>query len=129
MNKSSDHVLELSSSNLFIVTANHALRTPPLGNHVLPGITRATLLKIAAGAGYTVEEADISRTDLLSACEVFATATTKEIVPVRAVGEQCLTPVPGPVTRQLMLLLAQHLEHALGITHPRRTLLDELNLS
>jgi D-alanine transaminase len=126
VNKSTEHVLEMSSSNLFVVGADNTVRTPPLGHHVLPGITRDTLLQVAARAGIAIEETDISKTELLSAREVFVTATTKEIVPVRAVEEHCLTPVPGPVTRKLMFLLAQHLELALGVVHPRRTLLDEL---
>lgn len=126
MNKYTEHVLEMSSSNLFVVGADNTVRTPPLGHHVLPGITRDTLLQVAARAGIAIEETDISKTELLSAREVFVTATTKEIVPVRAVEEHCLTPVPGPVTRKLMFLFAQHLELALGVVHPRRTLLDEL---
>jgi len=119
-------VLELSSSNLFIVTADNKLRTAPLRDHVLPGITRDTVLKIASRAGITIEEADINKTQLLTAREVFVTATTKEIVPVRAVEDYCLSTVPGPFTLKLMLLLAEHLELSLGVTHPRRTLLDEM---
>jgi branched-subunit amino acid aminotransferase/4-amino-4-deoxychorismate lyase len=118
-------VLELSSSNLFVVLQDGTVRTPALVEHVLPGLTRATLLQLAAEAQLEISEGAISLAELRTAREIFVTATTKELVPVCAVDETAL-PVRGPVTCRLMGLLAQHVERELGIVHPRRALLDEL---
>ena len=46
---------ELGGMNVFFVMDDKRIVTPPLGT-ILPGITRASIMKLAAEAGYTVEE-------------------------------------------------------------------------
>lgn len=46
---------ELGGMNIFFVMDDKTIVTPPLGT-ILPGITRASIMKLAGEAGYTVKE-------------------------------------------------------------------------
>src|SRR4029078_8689447 len=61
--------------------------TPPLSTSILPGITRGSVIEIARDLGYVVDEADVIRTDLSLADEVFMTGTAAEVTPVRSVDD------------------------------------------
>ena len=84
--------------NIFVVR-NGVITTPPLSTSILPGITRETVITIARDLGYTVEEAELIRTDLYLADELFMTGTAAEVTPVRAVDDQELG--VGDITREL----------------------------
>ncbi len=96
------HIADGSGENVFIVSGRTVI-TPPLTDGPLGGITRASIMQIAADAGYEVREQHIVRTDLYLADEAFFTGTAAEIVPIAEVDDR---PVgigkPGPVTRQLL---------------------------
>ena len=79
-------VSEGSGENLFVVR-NGVLKTAPLGNSVLPGITRDSVLQIARELGITVLEQAIPRESLYIADEVFFTGTAAEITPIRSVDK------------------------------------------
>ncbi len=94
-------VSEGSGENLFVVR-NGVLQTAPLGNSVLPGITRDSVLQIARDLGIRIIEQQIPRESLYIADEVFFTGTAAEITPIRSVdkikiGEGTL----GPMTKAL----------------------------
>src|SRR6476659_9202648 len=72
--------------NIFVVKDGRIL-TPPLSTSILPGITRGSVIEIARDLGYVVEEADVIRTDLYLADEVFMTGTAAEVTPVRSVDD------------------------------------------
>ncbi len=95
------YVSEGSGENIFIVR-NGVLQTAPLGNSVLPGITRDSILKLARELGIPVTEAGIPREMLYIADEAFFTGTAAEVTPVRSVDR---IPVGegnvGPITRAL----------------------------
>lgn len=94
-------VLEGASSNIFIVRDGR-LRTPEPQPGILVGITRATVLKVAAEAGIVVEEAEIRPEDLQEADEAFITSSIREVMPVISVdGRKIGTGAPGPLTRRL----------------------------
>ena len=76
-------VLEASRANVFAVR-DGALFTPPLDGRILPGVTRARVLEIAATDGLETHETELSRDDLLAADEVFLTGSIRGIEPVRA---------------------------------------------
>ena len=84
--------------NVFVVKDGRIL-TPPLSTSILPGITRESVIEIARDLGYVVEEADVIRTDLYLADELFMTGTAAEVTPVRAVDDVELG--VGPVTLEL----------------------------
>lgn len=78
------YVSEGSGENVFIVR-NGVLQTAPLGNSVLPGITRDSVLRLARDLGIPVAEAGIPREMLYIADEAFFTGTAAEITPIRSV--------------------------------------------
>ena len=54
------YVEEGSSCNLFFVLGDGRLVTPALGDTILPGITRRTIMELAAEEGITVEERPVA---------------------------------------------------------------------
>lgn len=90
---------EGSGENLFLVS-DGVLLTPPLASGALGGITRASVLELAAALGLVVEQRPLTRGELYLADEVFLTGTAAEIVPVREIDGRALRAV-GPVTRQV----------------------------
>lgn len=93
-------VFEGTTSNLFVVSGGR-LATPPLAAGILPGVTRAEVLRIARAEGIAVAERRLRRRDLLGADEAFLTASTIGVLPIRAVGRHRLDLHPGPVTSRI----------------------------
>ncbi len=58
------------------------LVTPSLATGILAGETRATLLELADGLGYGVEEGEYPLTRLLGADEAFTSSSVREVMPV-----------------------------------------------
>jgi len=95
------YVSEGSGENLFVVR-NGVLQTAPLGNSVLPGITRDSVLQIARDLGIKIVEQQIPRESLYIAEEVFFTGTAGEVTPIRSVDKISVGKgVTGPVTRAI----------------------------
>ena len=70
------YVEEGSSCNLFFVLGDGRLVTPELGDTILPGITRRTILELAAEEGMAVEERPVAVEEVLDdAVEAFGTGT------------------------------------------------------
>jgi D-alanine transaminase len=96
-----DIVREATSSNVFIVT-NGTLRTHPLTPNILPGITRAELIKIAKVHDIPTFEALFSKSELLAADEVLLSGTVTEVLPVTQIDDQTIgNGKPGPISRNL----------------------------
>jgi len=95
------YVSEGSGENVFIVR-NGVLQTAPLGNSVLPGITRDSILKLARDLAIPVSEAPIPREMLYIADEAFFTGTAAEVTPIRSVDRVTVGKGNvGPITRAL----------------------------
>jgi D-alanine transaminase len=93
-------VTEGTSSTAFILDAKGRLRTQPLGHHILPGVTRRAVLRLAESEGLTIEERPFTVTEALQAREAFLTAASAFVLPVVeidgvAIGEGR----PGPIAR------------------------------
>jgi branched-chain amino acid aminotransferase len=98
---STGYVSEGSGENLFLVFGDEIF-TPPLGNSVLPGITRDCIIKLAGDLGYDVKEHIIPREMLYIADEVFFTGSAAEVTPIRSVDKITVgTGKRGPVTQKL----------------------------
>ena len=96
------HVTEATTANIFIVERGRYL-TPPLGEGILSGITRALILERAPGDGLEAAEETIPLDRLLSADEVFLTSTTRDVLPITSLdGKPVGTGRPGPATQKLM---------------------------
>lgn len=94
------HFVEGTAQNLFMVR-DGVLVTPPIHEGVLPGITRASVMSLAAKLGISVEERPILRGDLMLAPEIFLTGTATEIAAVGEISGRALD-APGPVTVALL---------------------------
>jgi branched-chain amino acid aminotransferase len=93
------YVSEGSGENLFLVR-NGVLQTAPLGNSVLPGITRDSILQIARDLKIPVIEQVIPRELLYLADEAFFTGTAAEVTPIRSVDKISVGKgVTGPITK------------------------------
>ena len=92
-------VAEASGENIFIVREGEII-TPPLSAGALIGITRDSVIKIARDLGIGVHEAELVRTDLYTADEVFVCGTAAEITPVREIDDRVIGD-PGPLTKKV----------------------------
>ena len=95
------YVSEGSGENIFIVR-DGKIYTPPLGNSVLPGITRDTVMQLGRDCGFEFVEQVVPRELLYIADEVFFTGTAAEITPIRSVDHiQVGSGERGPITERL----------------------------
>lgn len=95
------YVSEGSGANIFILRKGK-LMTPPLGNSILPGITRDAVIKLAEDIGVPVVEQMIPREMLYLADEVFFCGTASEITPIRSIDKIAINNgITGPVTLAL----------------------------
>jgi branched-chain amino acid aminotransferase len=83
---------EAATANVFIVSREGVLRTPPLASGCLAGVTRGVVLELAARHGIACEEVVLRRADLDAAEEVVLTAATRGPVAVARVGARQLPP-------------------------------------
>lgn len=94
-------VSEGAGENLFLVR-DGKIFTPPVTASILSGLTRDTVVKLAAELGHDVIEQDIPRELLYIADEVFLTGTAAEVTPVRSVDKIIVgTGRRGPLTEQI----------------------------
>lgn len=96
----SGYVMEGSGENIFIVREG-VLYTPDLTS-ALDGITRKTVMALAAELGIEVVEKRITRDEVYIADEAFFTGTAAEVTPIREVdGRPIGSGTRGPVTKRL----------------------------
>lgn len=93
------YVSEATGENIFIVR-NGEIFTPLLASGSLPGITRDSVMRIAADLGMSVTETFLTRADLYVAEEVFCVGTAAEVTPVREIDERIIGE-PGPITQTI----------------------------
>lgn len=93
-------VAEGSGENVFIVRRGK-LYTPDLTS-ALEGITRDTIIQLAAEEGIEVIEKRITRDEVYSADEAFFTGTAAEVTPIRELDNRIIgSGRRGPVTERL----------------------------
>jgi D-alanine transaminase len=115
-------VREGGSSNVFAVL-NGVIRTHPLSNRILGGITRLHVMEIAREMGYAVDETAFSLADITTAapgdCEVFTASTLKDMLPVVRVGEHVVRDgKPGPVTLAVLSRFREIQAELVGLPKP-----------
>lgn len=110
-------VSEGSGQNIFAVRAGRII-TPPLSASVLPGITRDTVVRLAADYGIPLMEQNMPRELLYLADELFFSGTATEICPIRSVDRLPVGPGSrGPVTKKLQEAFTDVIESG-GGSHP-----------
>jgi 4-amino-4-deoxychorismate lyase len=103
-------LLEGPTANLWW-RAGDTLYTPSLDLGILAGVTRLTLLELAAGSGYRVVEGVFTAEDLAEAEEAFTSSSTREIMPVASVdGRAVGSGAPGPAAAALQAALRRAAE-------------------
>jgi D-alanine transaminase len=96
-------VTEGSSTNAWIVLDGQEIVTRPLGNDILAGITRQSVLKVARENNFKVTERAFSIEEAQSAREAFITSTTAFVLPVVKIdGKDVGGGKPGPVALALL---------------------------
>lgn len=94
------YVAEGSGENIFLVKGG-VLHTPELTS-CLNGITRNTILHLAAEMNLEVRERRITRDEVYIADEAFFTGTAAEVLPIRELdGRRIGTGARGPITERL----------------------------
>lgn len=104
-------ITEGTSSNAWIVTPEGELITRHTDSAILGGITRHTVLKLAADQGLKYVERAFSVDEAKAAAEAFTTSTTAFIRPVVKIdGDTVGKGTPGPFCLKLLTLYGQHME-------------------
>ncbi|MBN2534918.1 MAG: branched-chain-amino-acid transaminase [Spirochaetales bacterium] len=94
--KERKYIEEGSSCNIFFLLKKGTLVTPVLGDTVLPGITRKSVLVLAKDSGIKTEERQISIDEAMSdAKEVFITGTAAGICYIESITHNDKTVVFG----------------------------------
>jgi branched-chain amino acid aminotransferase len=95
-------VTEASTSNLF-ARIGGVWCTPPLGDGILAGITRALLLQFLPTCGERVAERNLTAAELRAAEELFLSSTLRDIGPVTHLDGRALhAGGPGPHSQRLL---------------------------
>jgi D-alanine transaminase len=98
-------VTEGTSSTAFILDAAGVVRTQPLGHHILPGVTRRAVLRLAETKGLAVEERPFTVAEAKQAREAFMSAASAFVLPVVEIdGAAIADGRPGPVAREFRRL-------------------------
>jgi branched-chain amino acid aminotransferase len=92
---------EGAGENIFVVLQGRLI-TPPASSSILSGITRDTVIQLAADMGIETTEQTLAREQLYAAEEIFMTGTAAEVTPVRQVDHMSIgNGGCGPLTRQI----------------------------
>lgn len=99
-------VTETNTGNFFLVE-NGVLVSPPT-RYSLPGISRATILELAAELGIAFAERDVPLSAALAAEEAFLSSSSYCLMPVTKINDVPLgNGRPGPMCRRLLAAWSQ----------------------
>ena len=105
-------VTEGAATNLFGVV-NGVLRTHPLNQHILPGITRQVVVELIREHGFTLVETPMTEAELRGAEELFLCGTSTDVTPIVTLdGKPVANGTPGPITAKLRESLEARLYHS-----------------
>jgi D-alanine transaminase len=108
-------ITEGSTSNAYIVTKSGELVTHQADEHILGGVTRDVVLKLARKGGIPVAERPFSVVEMKDAAEAFMTSTSVNVLPVTTIDDKPVgSGKPGPVTRKLQELYNAHVQKQTG---------------
>ncbi len=96
------NVCEGTGENIFVIR-DGTIYTPPMTSSILEGISRDSVIKIAADMGHEVVVREIAADELPIADEIFLTGTAAEMVPVRELDDRPVgSGKPGEITKALL---------------------------
>lgn len=104
-------ITEGGSSNAWIVSREGALVTRPLGQDILPGITRSVVIEVAKAEGLPFEERTFTLDEAYAAREAFVTSASQVVMPVvRINGRPVGNGAPGLIAARLRSHYYRHAE-------------------
>jgi D-alanine transaminase len=96
------HAIEGSAMNLFVIK-NNLIKTPPLGQQILGGVTRDLVLELAKQYNHPYQEINIPEADLFSADEIWLTSSNREVMPVIKLNNKSINDnQPGPLWHKMI---------------------------
>jgi D-alanine transaminase len=98
-----DGIVREGASASFFVVRDGVVITHPLDEHILPGVVRDRVVKLARAADLRVDERPLRENELMDADEAFITSTTMGVMPVAAIDGETMR--RGDVTPRLQRLL------------------------
>ena len=105
-------ITEGSHTNVAAVFGGE-LRTYPLSNYILPGVTRTVILELCRAIGVPFHEDPIFEHELRKADELMLLGTSTEVMPVVRVNDWKVGKGrPGPVTRKLQRAFREYAHSA-----------------
>lgn len=114
-------VAEGAASNVFVARGREVV-TPPPEAGILPGITRAAVLRLAPALGLRAREAALRPGDVLGADEAFLTSSVAEVVPLASLDGRALgAGAPGPVARRVWEAYRAEVERVAAAGKPIRS--------
>lgn len=101
-------VAECTGQNIFIIR-DKKIYTPPVYVGALDGITRQTIIEIARGEGYSVEEKEFTLFNIYNADECFITGTAAECMPITKADNRTIgSGVAGEITKKILSLFQSY---------------------
>jgi branched-chain amino acid aminotransferase len=98
------HVACLASANIFAVFGQH-LVTPPVGDGVLAGTTRAFVITKARDLGYEVTERSLGIDKFSRAEAIFATSSLRLIAPCRSLDAMSFDSAENEIVKRLQVAI------------------------
>lgn len=112
-------VTEAASANAWIVTKEGEIITRQLSPAILPGITRAGVMKLRETGGFTISERAFTPEEAVNAAEVFTSSAGAMVAPVvRLDGRPVGDGRPGPVTRKIQKLYYEAMGADVAVAAP-----------
>jgi D-alanine transaminase len=109
------HVTEGSSTNAWIVDRDGNIVTRHLGNDILPGITRRTIIDLAKRKGIEILERPFTVDEAQNAREAFITSATSFVTPVIQIDDRTIgNGHPGTIATELRALYRQYIDAECG---------------
>lgn len=95
-------VTEGAASNAWIVTKSGEVVTHPLGNEILGGVTRQTVIECAEELQIKITERPFSLKEVAEAAELFLTSASNLVMPIVKIdGREVGRGEPGPIAQRL----------------------------
>lgn len=104
-----NQITEGTTSNSFIILKNNVIMTHPKNNHILGGVTRDVVIKIAKKNNFIINEKAFTVREAEKCKEAFLTSTTVGIIPVISINKKLISKEPGCLTKNLIKLFNEDL--------------------
>lgn len=109
------YVTEGSSTNAWIVDRDGNIVTRHLGNDILPGITRRTIIDLAKRKGIAIIERPFTVAEAQDAREAFITSATSFVTPVVQIDDRTIgNGHPGTIATELRALYRHYIDEECG---------------